>query len=386
MHERLATAMAGLVVLLGCTAQTSVPVSPPSIPANSPTVIATAVVPARHQPRDQGLSGISGLAYDRDRDEWIAVSDDRQAPRWFTARFLVHGHQLRLITGRPVMATVPPLVRGDRRVPDFEAVAILPGGDLLVASEGARDAGQRYPASIMRFRRDGSYVSDVRIPERFLPSTSGGLDRGLRDNHGFESLGISADGLRLWAIAEAPLLQDDEPATARRGARTRLIEFAFEGDSFSAIRELVYAIDRVPIPRSLGQSADVVDQGVSEMTVLADGSLLSMERAFVRDGAGGRSENVIRVFRLHLDGADDVSRIDSLRQAPYARPIRKELLGDLATVASAFPPELSTLENFEAMAPGPRVAEGSSLVVMSDDNFSATQVTAAVLLRFARIE
>lgn len=380
MSDRITLALAtALGLVVACAGRpTATAHQPSALDLPRFGVIANVIVPTDVAPRHQRLSGISGLAFDRQRHEWIAVSDDRQAPRWYVTRFAADRERLRLTTEPPVPAAFP---AGGQRAPDFEAVVVLPDGDLLIASEGGRAAERRYPASIMRFRRDGRYVSDLRLPERFLPSIGQG-DRGLRDNHGFESLGLSVDGSRLWAIAEAPLLQDDEPATGRRGGLARLIEFVRDGDSFVAARELVYPIDRVPIASNLGDSAAVVDQGVSEMTVLPDGTLLSMERAFVRDSARRRSWNVIRLFRLYLDVADDVSGVASLRQATGVRAIRKELVADLSTLTSALPPELADLENFEAMAPGPSMAGGPSLVMMSDDNFSTSQVTAAVLLRY----
>jgi 3-phytase len=161
-----------------------------------------------------------------------------------------------------------------------------------------------------------------------------------------------------------------------------LLEFEIHGDAITSARELVYVVDRVSLPPGLSPGSQVVDQGVSEMAVLADGSVITIERAFVRDAGSRRTVNVIRLFRIRLDGADDVSGIASLRDAQQARPVSKDLLLDLGAMTPALTPRLARLENFEAMAPGPAVAGGPSLVLMSDDNFNARQVTAAVVLRY----
>lgn len=345
-----------------------------------PDVVRAVIIPPGDAARAQRVSGISGLAYDRANRSWIAVSDDRQAPRWFVCHFGVQDHALHVDTSRPVMAHPPPVVNGLIRVPDFEAIVILPNGELLIASEGERRAGRLFPTSIMRFRRDGSYIADVPIPERYLPSTRDGVEYGLRDGHGFEGLALSADHTRLWTVAETALEQDDEPASDRKGARLRFLEFAVEGTAFRAERELIYPLDRVTLPAALGPGAEVIDQGVSELTTLDDGTLLSLERAFVRDRTRQRSANIIRIFRLDLAGADEVQDVDSLRRVPAARPIRKTLVRDLTTLEARLPSRLATLENFEAMAPGPLPGD-TSLVLMSDDNFSVSQVTAALLLR-----
>lgn len=353
--------------------------------ANGPTpdpepfgLVSALIVPKPIGPSTARFGGISGLAFDRVRGDWIAVSDDHEAPRWYVCRFDDRGQRLRLASATRVSVSAPP-ARDVPRVLDFEAVAVLPDGDLLVASEGILRAGRRLPASILRYHRDGRYVDEIPIPARYLPSERDGVQRGLRDNHGFEGLAIALDGARLWAVAESPLLQDDNLPTAEHGARSRVIEFEASGGSYRPVRELVYPIDRAAIPSWLGKSVEIVDQGVSELTMLPDGTLLSLERAFVRDGMR-RSANVIRIFALDLTGADDVSAVESLRDAPGARPIHKVLVRDMMTLTAGLPPALATLENFEAMAPGPRLPLGSSLLLMTDDNFSPRQVTAAVLL------
>lgn len=374
MCRKIFASLAAGVLAVSCAGRAQIPADPPSVTAETTaTILASAIVPTTDQPRESRMSGISGLTYDRERDEWIAVSDDGRHPRWFVSRMAVDGGQLRIMPGPPVTAMIPASDGGGRRV-DFEAVVALPGGDLLMASEGE-------PPSIMRFTRQGRYVTELRLPDRFLPASPGALPRGLRDNHGFEGLALSPDGSRLWAIAEWPLLQDDDPANGHRGARTRLVEFVRRGESFVAARDLVYPIDRVALAGVPDNAVEVVDQGVSELTMLADGALLSMERGFVRDTARDRSWNVIRVFRLALDDAEDVSGVQSLRRTPAVRTVRKTLVADLGSLASALPPRLARLENFEAMVAGPLVDGARSLLIMSDDNFRPAQVTAAVLLR-----
>lgn len=384
MDRRGLATLAAVGLVAACAAREVVPVdSLPATDSAALNLVSAVLIPTTNLPRARRVSGISGLAYDPANRAWIAVSDDRQAPRWFVCDFALEASRVRFTASPPVMAKPPISVRGRPRVPDFEAVAILPGGDLLIASEGERVGGRRFPASIMRFKRDGSYIGDVEIPDRYLPPPEGRVERGMRDNHGFEGIALAPDASHLWAVAEAPLLQDDAPADDRRGARSRLIEFAAEGDTFRAVRELVYPLDPVRIPPGLGPGATVVDQGVSELTVLDDGTLFSLERAFVRDRTRRKSANVVYVFRLDLNGADDVSAIESLRDAPGARAIRKTLVRDLSGLMPAMPPYLATLENFEAMAPGP-ASLGDSLVLMSDDNFSERQVTAAIVLSLGK--
>ncbi|MEG1115228.1 MAG: esterase-like activity of phytase family protein, partial [Janthinobacterium sp.] len=65
----------------------------------------------------------------------------------------------------------------------------------------------------------------------------------------------------------------------------------------------------------------------------------------------------------------DVQAIPALAGASYV-PARKRLLLDLEKLG------LTRVDNIEGMAWGPRLANGSrSLVLVSDDNFNAQQVT-----------
>jgi hypothetical protein len=94
-----------------------------------------------------------------------------------------------------------------------------------------------------------------------------------------------------------------------------------------------------------------------------------MERAFVT-GVG----NKIRIFEVDLRGATDIARYDSIAGQDI-RPVHKKLVADLAD----FP--LSTVDNVEGMTWGPRLRTGErTLLLVSDDNFSATQVTQVIAL------
>lgn len=335
---------------------------------------------AQHVFPPMRFGGLSGLAYDPVEGRWMAVSDARRDPLWLTM-------DVALRRGR-VDVGIRRVVRARRRqglgpaFPDFEAVTALPDGHLLVASEGDRVNGVRVPASIWEYDRRGRPLSQVAVPPAFLPEAPGKRPHGLGDNNGFEGLAFDPRARRVWLVSETPLLQDDDVARVDRGARARMLELSYAGGtSFSPVRELVYPIDAVGRIDGMPPDAEVVDQGVSELTMLPGGVLVSMERAFVRDAAAHWSANVVRIFRLDVSAADDVSGADSLRDVPAARPVRKHLLADLSTFTPRLDARLKTLENFEAMAPGPLTPDGRpTLLVLSDDNFSRSQVTALLVL------
>jgi hypothetical protein len=93
--------------------------------------------------------------------------------------------------------------------------------------------------------------------------------------------------------------------------------------------------------------------------------------------------NHLRIFRISLEGATDISAIDSLRGREDVRPVQKTLLLDLGEL-TGLGPELEGLDNFEGMALGPPASDGSrTLLLVSDDNFSPKQHTVFLLFRLA---
>lgn len=90
------------------------------------------------------------------------------------------------------------------------------------------------------------------------------------------------------------------------------------------------------------------------------------------------SGNRIRVYVADVSCATDVLAVPSLVGASI-EPARKTLLVDLADVG------LDGLENIDGMTWGPDVCTGErTLVLVSDDDFAATQHTQVVALAMAR--
>jgi hypothetical protein len=113
------------------------------------------------------------------------------------------------------------------------------------------------------------------------------------------------------------------------------------------------------------------------MLAVDDGTLLVLEKG-VANGGG----DTIRVFKVSLAGATNVSSDDSL-ESTAAEPLEKTLLVDIG--ADCMAPEGeevgSLVENYDGMAFGPQLASGyRSLILVSDDNFSSSQVTRVLAL------
>jgi len=96
-----------------------------------------------------------------------------------------------------------------------------------------------------------------------------------------------------------------------------------------------------------------------------------LERSFV-PGEG----NTIRIFRVSLDGAPDVSDEPTLARAGQ-EPVDKTLLVDLAACPSAGAQTPGTqenplLDNFEALELGPRLRGGRRALLLVTTTTSTT--------------
>jgi 3-phytase len=146
-------------------------------------------------------------------------------------------------------------------------------------------------------------------------------------------------------------------------------------------REYAYRTDPLSRPGSFGEARGGL--GVSDLLALSATELLVLERGYVVEEAAAspRSVNTIRLYRVTLDAAADVTGRASLEEQPPAAVLRKTLVFDAATVAPQLSERLRTLENFEAITFGPRLPDGRrSLLLLSDDNFNVHQATAMLVL------
>ena len=303
----------------------------------------------------------------------LAVADDRDRPRVFKLR-ISHGAAGLVVTAAGVIYLQP-----SRSAPeslDPEAIAVGPDGHMYITSEGITNEEPRLPPAIVEYSADGSFVKQIAVRGRYLPNERGPLATGVRDNASFESLTMTADGLRMFTATELPLIQDGEADPFASGARSRLLEYVRVDGSYEPRREFVYEIEPIERP---GYDMRFAITGIVELLSLGGTDLLALERGFVESADRQNSMNRIRLFRISLDGATDVSAVESLHGV-QVRPVTKTLIADVNRLPGLAPP-LTTLDNFEGMAFGPPDKFGRPLLLVSDDNFSERQVTAFLLLR-----
>ncbi|MGV0745779.1 esterase-like activity of phytase family protein [Mycolicibacterium sp. XJ870] len=302
------------------------------------------------------IGGLSGISYDPAAGLYYIVSDDRSAKnpaRFYTVRIPLSANG---IDGVEFVATHPWLDRAGKPFkpldtqarppvvpPDAEGIAFdARRARLYWSSEGERRGELRLDPWVRTAGLDGSYLGEFALPDALAMSAP---DHGARQNHALEGLSLSPDGRYLWAAMEGPVYQDGALPDEQRGARTRIIRF--DVDTGAADAEYTYPLD----PVSAGPGGD---NGLSDLVALDDGSFLVVERGYGTHVA-------VRIYRAGItDGSAEMT---------------KTLLADLTAT-----PGLAPLDNIEGITLGPKLADGRQAVIMvSDDNFSPTQVTQFLL-------
>lgn len=348
-------------------------------PAGGPQrlrLLAESRLPHRLQHQGTTVGGLSGIDYDRDRGEYLLLSDDRSdlAPLRFYGMRWAPGAD----AGPPRPETVTFLRQADgspwpsRRqaspgipVPDPEAIRWRSETDtLLWTSEG--DVSRGFGQALYESARDGSLVREIPLPAMFKPAGDG--RQGPRDNLGLEGLALTPDGRHAWLAMEDALIQDGPlPSFGAPGAPCRFTQI--ELSSGRPLRQIAYVPD--PIPRRPLIPGTYADNGVSEILMIDGDRMLVLERAYAV-GVG----NSLRLYEIDTRAGSDVLAVAALAPDNH-RTVPKKLVADFATLG------LSRLDNTEGLCWGPDLPNGHRLLVaVSDDNFNPLQITQFAAFEF----
>lgn len=326
------------------------------------------------------VGSLSGLAYDARTRRWVGASDEIRVPRlvWFDVAL---GPALGILpAGVTKLALAPDVPAETLTALDMEGLAMFPDGSFAVSHEGHvdREGVARQPRVLIASQ--AGVVTEVVRPRAHFEMDPADRTRGVRHNLGFESLTRTPDG-RLLAASEQPLAQDGPISDPRAGGLVRIVEFVRRGDGrWVAGREWPYRLEPTPVVNGYDRPCEDGQNGVSSFVALSDTTLLAVERACLLGAAGTPAYNPVRLFELTLTGADDISGIDALAgRSPVA--VLKRLVLDLASWRADLPASLATGSNLEGIALGPPGPKGERTVMLvSDDNFRATQTTAFLWL------
>jgi 3-phytase/alkaline phosphatase D len=309
------------------------------------------------------VGGLSGLSYDPANKVFYALSDDRSEinpARSYTLTINLGDGKLN--EGDVVFTDVTTLKRADgtefpARSLDPEGIALTSRDTLFVASEG--DANALVSPFVNQFSLSGRQFEELPVPQKFLPTAD--KSAGIRNNLAFESLTLTPDQRTLFTATENALFQDGPAASLSDESPARILRYDLATGQPAA--EYVYVTDPVgaaPVP-----AGSFATNGLVELLALDNtGTLLALERGF-SSGVG----NAVKLYEVLTQPATDVSTIAKLDGLDVDAVAEKRLVLDFADLGIP-------LDNLEAMALGPKLADGrQSLIVVSDNNFSGTQIT-----------
>ena len=366
VRARIGSALLALAFVAGAAGVASAPAAthhkrPPSLEFRGEVTLPTGTTFAGTQ-----VGGLSGIQYAGGRT-FYALSDD---PSQFNpARFYKLRADIgdgRLTPGDITFRDVRTLEQPDGT--PFPAASLDPegfalrGGKVVVTSEGF--AARGIDPWIRVFRLDGSHVRSLTVPDQFLL----GAGKGVRQNLGFESAAFEKK--RLWTGAENALVQDGPAATLTQRSPARLLRYDQRGRPDAQYLYFTDPIAEPPVP-----ATNFAVNGLVDILPLGKHELLTMERSF-SVGAPGTG-NKIKLFRVDLKRADDISRFSSLAGLfGVIDPVGKTLLLNLDVLGRP-------LDNVEGMTFGPRLPDGRrTLLLVSDNNFAPTQFTQFLLFAY----
>ncbi len=380
----LCAALLSFMGIVGCSSNTSSPTTN-ELPTRvgSLRFIGEQRIAFNTKFQNTSVGGLSGIDYDG--STWFLMCDDAadsNAVRFYTASLTITPTAFSPVTLTGV-TTIKNQTGGDypRRpsanAVDPEGICVDASDNTLYwSSEGYRPTpgGGPNPINgriianpfIHQIRRDGTFIRNFTLPSRYNMDTLSNPAVGPRNNGVFESVRLSANKQNVWAAMEEPLFNDGDRSTATNNGIIRMIRF--NKSTGQSTGEFAYSMDRlVPVPNPPGS---FFVHGVVEILPVTDTTMLVMERSFA---VGGTPDYNIRIYEASLNGASDVSAINNINPASIS-VMRKRLILDFATIASNL--QGQRIDNIEGMCFGPRLPNGNlTMVVVSDDNYSASQVT-----------
>ncbi len=244
-----------------------------------------------------------------------------------------------------------------------------PEGFVIHPKNGRFLVSDEYGPSLYEFDREGYRVRTFQTPANLVPRSSNGVPNfasdtgntlGKRTNRGFEGLAITPDGAYVYAMLQSAMLEEGGGS----GVCNRIVKF--DTSTGTAVGQYAYQME--------GSSQG---RGISALLALNDTEFLVLERN--NRGVGPGADNTVpfnkKVFKIDLGNATDVSGVTFASSSCPAGKVSK-VATPFLDLALNGPAELAgkVPEKWEGLAVGPRLNDGSYLMLAGTDNdYSVTQ-------------
>jgi hypothetical protein len=323
----------------------------------------------------------SDIYYDPARGHWWALSDRGPGGGALLYETRVQLFRLKIdratsaIRGFKILKTV--IFKAESRHPlngiapnptSVLGTTFDPEGFVVHPKNGHFLVSDEYGPSLYEFNRRGILVRSFATPANLIPrntatdvpnyASDDGNTAGKRTNRGFEGLAISPDGAYAYAMLQSARLDEG----GSNGRCNRIVKF--DTETRTAVAQYAYQME----DSSQGR-------GISALLAVNDHVFLVLERNNRGIGVGAvLSPPNKKVYRIDLDGAEDVSDISlSNTKCPEYAVTKTGPFLDLA--ANTLPALGNKVpEKWEGLAIGPRLKGGNYLLLAGTDNdYSVTQ-------------
>lgn len=334
-------------------------------------------IPYNFKYNNTTVGGLSGIDYDTKKNLYYLVSDDRSDKnpvRFYTAEIYLSekGIDSLVFTGvtnmlQPNGNTYPNSTTGRFNTPDPEAIRYDPlAGYLVWSSEGERIVNEKDTVlvnpEVNIINTQGKYMNRFTLPGNLNMQAT---EKGPRRNGVLEGMDFADNYKTLYVNVEEPLYEDGPRADITdNNSFIRIIKF----NTKKRIPTAQYAYKLEPVAhKSVPETAFKIN-GVPDLLSLGNNKLLLIERSF----STGRIPCTIKLFKVDLDGATDISHI-TLKDNPSFSAAKKTLLLNMDDLGIY-------TDNIEGVTFGPVLPNGrNTLIFIADNNFSIVKKTQVLL-------
>ena len=331
-------------------------------------------VPHNLQFKNTTVGGLSGIDYDKMKNVYYLISDDRSAinpARFYTAKIKFSSSKIDSVEFVEVTTLLnaegkayPNSKQDSKHTPDPEALRYNPiTHQMIWSSEGerivrAKDTVLENPAVTM-ISTDGKYIYTFPLPKNMLMHAT---EKGPRQNGVFEGLTFADNYKTLFVNVEEPLYEDGPRAEViDNNATVRILKFDMA--SKKCVAQYAYKLE--PIAHEAITKDAFKINGIPDILSIGKNKMLVMERSF----STGNMVCTIKIFEADITNATNILNVHSVLDNKNITKVKKKLLLNMDDLGIY-------TDNVEGMTFGPDLPNGhKSLIMVVDNNFSPLEKT-----------